>query len=84
MKTVKLEYDKKLEALLEYISITEETNELAKQQRSDELAQKVQALSRNSKKRVYDYDLIIINLYGVLESFVEQIIRAYLLDLENI
>ena len=83
MKTVKLEYDKKLEALLEYISITEETNELAKQQRSDELAQKVQALSRNSKKRVYDYDLIIINLYGVLESFVEQIIRAYLLDLEK-
>lgn len=83
MESVLKEYIKKIENLLNYVKKIQEINGLARKVYEEELAIKVQELIGEPSKRVLDYNLVIITLYGILEGFIEQIVKTYLDELSK-
>ena len=78
MKNILIEYDKKIEDLISYINNVQEIKKILSTKRTEPLDIKLQKLYNQTSKRIYDYNLIIITIYGILEGFIEQIIKTYL------
>lgn len=85
MKEIWEEYLKKAENLSLYVKRLREIETLTKSDSDyqENLSVKVQDLNKMLTKRLYDYNLIIITLYGILEGFIEQLIKEYLNSLSN-
>lgn len=77
-------YINKAETLNDYINSISKIRDLCTGKEKGELETSVAMLYKTSSKKLYEYNLIIITLYGVLESFIEQIGKEYLEELNRI
>lgn len=88
MRTCLLEFDnkiKKIESYLEYLEIEKEL--VLEECGHGEVActlYKNQEKLKNIDKKIIDYNATIISLYGAYESFVEAVIKQYLVSLSEI
>ena len=83
MENLKIEYLKKIQSLVDYINMEQNMRNYVKQQDRDEDIILEQKLFLNPIKRIYNYNLIVITLYGIFESFIEQTVCTYLRNLEK-
>lgn len=84
MENTIIEYSRKLDDLEKYVEELAEINAMLSGNYIEELSKKVQKMNREPSKRVFDYNLIIITTYGILEGFIEQIIMKYLEEVNDI
>lgn len=79
MKSVLFEHFNRIESLKEYLKLLSEIKNLSNKEISN-LILPVSSFLTFIDRRKYEYNLAIINLYGIFESFIEKIIVAYLRD----
>ncbi len=83
MESIWEEYLKKINNLNLYIQKLIEIEELIGKNYKERLSLKVQDLNKILTKKLYDYNLIVITIYGIFEGFIEQIIKGYLKGLST-
>lgn len=92
MENVLIEYRNKLSKLHKYNKRLQEIDKwAAKVELSEapvihmdtEALRTIRELFKDPSKRIYDYNLFIITLYGILEGFIEQLIKAYLVSISQ-
>lgn len=83
MESIWEEYLKKIDNLSLYIRKLIEIEELIGENYEEKLSLKVQDLNKVLTKKLYDYNLIVITIYGIFEGFIEQVIKGYLKCLSN-
>ncbi len=81
MKAVLDEYLKRADNLISYIVLVQDLNNIAFVANNEPCSEKIIQLNMLQDKRIYDYNLIVITLYGILESYIEQIVKSYLLTI---
>ncbi len=83
MESIWEEYLKKINNLDSYIKKLIEIEQMIGGDYKESLSLKVQDLCKILSKKLYDYNLIIITIYGIFEGFIEQIIKEYLVNLST-
>lgn len=78
MRATYEEHRAKVDAIRDYIKVLRSIADLPGQHPEESSAQALKAFVRVPQKRIYDYSLVIITLYGIFESFVEKMMCAYL------
>ena len=75
------EHKAKVETIRTYITTLKEIASVSLQHPEEYSAKALLEFVSMPQKRSYDYSLIIITMYGVLESFIEEVLSAYLFSL---
>lgn len=92
MENVLIEYRNKLSKLHKYNKRLQEIDKWAAKAELSEAPvihmdtkalRTIRELFKDPSKRIYDYNLFIITLYGILEGFIEQLIKAYLVSISQ-
>ncbi|GAA4653613.1 hypothetical protein GCM10023142_07510 [Anaerocolumna aminovalerica] len=83
MKSTLDEYLIKIDNLINYIDQTQHLYEVVKENRDSKISSEFVKFHTDLNKRTYDYNLVIITLYGIWEGFVEQIVAEYLSELND-
>lgn len=77
MENLLLEYSKKIQGLMLYIDMIRKMGNMVSVE-GDRSMKQIKRINNSPSKRILDYNLVIITLYGILEGFIEQIIEKYL------
>lgn len=77
------EYNNELKKLYDYLEETDRINIFLCERTEEELLKNEIRLYRGTTKKIYDYKLSIITLYGLIEGFIENIVKRYLEKLSS-
>lgn len=80
MRSTVLAFDKKIKELKEHLNFQKVLREdiLDMLQQGDKVSESMKKMLRQPEKKIFDYKLSILILYGAFENFVENIIYSYL------
>lgn len=81
MKATLTEFRIRLKHLLDYLNHVEQVRKTLQENPQGCGTQTIIEMYSSPRKKIYDYNLAIITLYGVFENFNEQIVQSYLKQL---